>query len=221
MAASTTKTFAHRGAHNEACPENTLAAFQRAVDLGVDGIETDIRMAADGTALLFHDRCLADGTPIATLTRDELARRTGRDVPTLAAALGQGWDVEWDLELKNADALRGAIPVLRPLLGRTRLFVSSFAHPVVRDAVDALGVEGGLLIYHEPLDAAGLGRASERIPYLIIDIETTTDEVLEMSRAQGFKTMVYGLLTRADHESVRDLGLEAIITDHPEYYLNR
>jgi len=213
------KIFAHRGYHDEAHPENTLAAFQRAVDAGCDGIETDIRMAADGTAFLFHDRCLADGTPVSSLTRDALAARTGRAVPTLEEALAQGWDIAWDLELKNADALHAAMPVLRPLAGRVRMFVSSFAHPVVQDAVVALDVEGALLICHAPLGGTELGRASARIPYLITDFETITDEVVQSSSACGFKTMVYGPVTKEEHETTRRLDLDAVITDFPEYYL--
>lgn len=212
------KIFAHRGCHGELCPENTLAAFQRAVDLGCDGIETDIRMSADGIAILFHDRCLPDGVPVSSLSRDALARRTGRDVPTLDEALSQGWDIEWDLELKNADALRAAIPVLRPLVGRARMFVSSFAHPVVHDAVDALKVEGGLLICHAPLDATGLDRATPEIPYLIVDFETITEELVQMSRDVGFRTMAYGPINADEHAMADRLGLDAIITDHLHYY---
>jgi len=49
--------IAHRGASANA-PENTLAAFQRAVDLGADGIEFDVQLAADGVAVVFHDPSL-------------------------------------------------------------------------------------------------------------------------------------------------------------------
>jgi len=44
----------HRGASAEA-PENTLAAFRRAADLGVDGFEFDVRVTADGVAVVIHD----------------------------------------------------------------------------------------------------------------------------------------------------------------------
>ena len=46
--------IAHRGASAHA-PENTLAAFDRAIELGADEIELDVRMSADGVVVAFHD----------------------------------------------------------------------------------------------------------------------------------------------------------------------
>ncbi|WP_166432709.1 glycerophosphodiester phosphodiesterase [Luteimonas yindakuii] len=45
---------AHRGASTVA-PENTLAAFQAAIDAGADAIELDVRLSADGVVVVFHD----------------------------------------------------------------------------------------------------------------------------------------------------------------------
>jgi len=52
-----TQIFAHRGANKEA-PENTRAAFNRALDYAIDGIETDIQLSRDEVAVLWHDRFL-------------------------------------------------------------------------------------------------------------------------------------------------------------------
>lgn len=49
--------IAHRGA-SALAPENTFAAFQRAIDDGADGIELDVRLAKDGVAVVFHDSTL-------------------------------------------------------------------------------------------------------------------------------------------------------------------
>jgi glycerophosphoryl diester phosphodiesterase len=46
--------LAHRGARREA-PENTLPAFQRALELGADGVELDVRVSQDGEVVVFHD----------------------------------------------------------------------------------------------------------------------------------------------------------------------
>jgi glycerophosphoryl diester phosphodiesterase len=47
--------YAHRGA-NKFAPENSLAAFQKAIDMGADGIELDVRFTADEDVIVFHDR---------------------------------------------------------------------------------------------------------------------------------------------------------------------
>lgn len=46
--------YAHRGASG-VCPENTMAAFRKAVELGAGGIETDVQMTSDGVLVLCHD----------------------------------------------------------------------------------------------------------------------------------------------------------------------
>jgi len=55
---------AHRGASAEA-PENTLPAFQRAADLGVDAFEFDMRVTADGAVVVHHDPTLERITDLA------------------------------------------------------------------------------------------------------------------------------------------------------------
>jgi glycerophosphoryl diester phosphodiesterase len=47
--------FAHRGAGSFA-PENSLPAFEKAIKMGCDGIELDVRRSADGHIIVFHDR---------------------------------------------------------------------------------------------------------------------------------------------------------------------
>ena len=68
---------AHRGASGYA-PENTRAAFDRAVALGSDAIETDVQLTADGQLVLFHDATVdrtSDGQgPVADHTLAELRR---------------------------------------------------------------------------------------------------------------------------------------------------
>nr|WP_051086759.1 glycerophosphodiester phosphodiesterase [Saccharibacillus kuerlensis] len=50
--------FAHRGASGSR-PENTMSAFQRAVELGATGIETDVQLSVDGEPVLIHDETLS------------------------------------------------------------------------------------------------------------------------------------------------------------------
>ncbi|CTQ48912.1 glycerophosphodiester phosphodiesterase family protein [Jannaschia donghaensis] len=86
--------IAHRGLHSSGVPENSLAAFRAAVDLGV-AIELDVQPSADGIAMAFHDYDLDRLTPksgpidrqsAATLTRVPLLD-TDQTVATLAEVL--------------------------------------------------------------------------------------------------------------------------------------
>lgn len=66
-----TIAVAHRGAHDKARPENSPAAFQRALDLGFEGVELDACNLADGSFIVRHDGWLEVGderVAIPTLT---------------------------------------------------------------------------------------------------------------------------------------------------------
>ncbi len=56
--------IAHRGVADEA-PENTLFAFQQAIDLGADAVELDVRLTSDHIPVVFHYYYLESTTPIS------------------------------------------------------------------------------------------------------------------------------------------------------------
>lgn len=61
--------FAHRGASGY-CPENTMAAFNKALELGATGIETDVQRTKDGRLVLIHDESLKRTTGVNQLVKD-------------------------------------------------------------------------------------------------------------------------------------------------------
>ena len=69
--------FAHRGG-SALAPENTLAAFDRGLALGADGLELDVHLSRDGEVVVHHDADLERTTnlrgPLVARTADELAR---------------------------------------------------------------------------------------------------------------------------------------------------
>ena len=74
---------AHRGASIEQ-PENTIEAFEAAIDAGADAVEFDVRMTADGHAVVMHDPDVSrttDGTGLVSEMTLEEIRKLG--VPTL------------------------------------------------------------------------------------------------------------------------------------------
>lgn len=78
--------YAHRGLHNDACPENSLPAFEQAIRQGY-AIEIDVQLTKDGHVIVFHDTDLARMTGINAkvkhLTLKEIRQHTlnGTDVP--------------------------------------------------------------------------------------------------------------------------------------------
>ncbi|MBM4435722.1 MAG: glycerophosphodiester phosphodiesterase [Actinobacteria bacterium] len=98
--ASTFRLIAHRGASAEA-PENTAAAFARAVELEVSEVELDVRRSRDGRLVLFHDPVLrpkvahdgrAEDHDLADLTTFDIGRWFDSVGVEALYAPGLGWD---------------------------------------------------------------------------------------------------------------------------------
>jgi glycerophosphoryl diester phosphodiesterase len=124
------RIVAHRGASSEA-PENSLAAFSKAIEMGADMIEFDVRRAPDGSLVISHD-------PV---------RRRGPRPPTLEETLRltQG-RIQLDVELKEPDCERDAIHLLLRYFPLSDFCVTSFLAPALR-ATRALhpGIRTGLI----------------------------------------------------------------------------
>src|SRR5260221_6850843 len=75
----------HRGA-SAVAPENTVAAFTRARELGADGVELDVRRTADGVLIVHHDPAVRDVGLIASLSFADL-RAARPQLATLREAL--------------------------------------------------------------------------------------------------------------------------------------
>jgi glycerophosphoryl diester phosphodiesterase len=91
-----TDVIAHRGA-SRVERGNTIAAFERAVARGADGIELDVRRTADGAVIVHHDAALSDGRVIVRTLRHKLPFY----VPTLADALDACKGAWVNIEIKN------------------------------------------------------------------------------------------------------------------------
>ncbi len=139
-----TKIVAHRGASSEA-PENTLEAFGKAIELGADMIEFDVRRAPDGRLVISHD-------PI---------RKRARQLPTLEETLlltkGR---IRLDVELKEPGCERDAIHLLLRYLTLDDFCITSFQASVLRET-RALnpGIRTGLIfaLWNRSVRAACLG----------------------------------------------------------------
>jgi glycerophosphoryl diester phosphodiesterase len=113
-----TKIIAHRGASAQA-PENTMAAFQLALDHQADGIELDVMLTADRQVVVIHDdtvdRTTNSSGRVADMTLAEvrhLDAGQGEKVPTLLEVLDCfGGKLLINIELKNYTSIFDQLPV--------------------------------------------------------------------------------------------------------------
>jgi glycerophosphoryl diester phosphodiesterase len=207
--------LAHRGHHADR-PENTLEAFAAAAALGVDGVETDVRLSAAGEAVLFHDRVAPGGRPVAALTRAELTAAAGYPVPTLDEALDALPGLLWNLELKTPAAAAPAAAAVAARLATHRFLITSFWHPLVDAFTHLPGVECGLLLAGRPATFeafAGLFPRGGRVRTAVWHYEALDPGLLDQAAALGFRSFVYGVETPEEHRRCTGLGLTGVITD--------
>jgi glycerophosphoryl diester phosphodiesterase len=136
------RILGHRGA-SAVEPENTIAAFVRAGELGADGVELDVRRTADGALAVHHDAHLADGRAIVELVASELPE----SVPQLRDALVACGSMYVNVEIKNVpidpdwdpdESVAAGVAALVAELGMAdRVIVSSFGMGAI-DAVHAI-----------------------------------------------------------------------------------
>jgi glycerophosphoryl diester phosphodiesterase len=136
--------FAHRGGAAHA-PENSWRAFEHAVGLGYEYLETDVQATADGVLIAFHDRTLdrVTGQPgrVGRLTRKEIAgARIGgtEPIPVLEDVLAAWPDVRFNIDVKDAPAIAPLARVLRRTGAWDRVCVVSFSASRLRAARRAL-----------------------------------------------------------------------------------
>ena len=147
--------FAHRGGAGLA-PENTIAAFDRGLAAGADGLELDVRLAADGVVVVHHDATVDRTTdrtgPVAAFTADELARADaaarfetagsrpfaglGIGVPTLLEVLRRYREARIIIEMKEnrAELARATVAAVRAADAVERVCLGASGRRVLRAA---------------------------------------------------------------------------------------
>ncbi len=224
-----TLVIAHRGASGYR-PENTLAAFELAVEQRADMIEVDLHLSADGVVLIRHDaelESLGGRGEIADLPAArirELDAGGGQPVPTLDEVLDRfGARIDFNLELKprgrspypGLEGLVLAAVEKRGLLGRT-LF-SSFADPVL-ERLRALSERAriGVLVSPrspgDPLERARALAADSVHPW----IGMAEAGLVERAHAEGLAVHVFTVNEPEDMRRLRAMGVNGMFTDYPD-----
>lgn len=221
--------YAHRGDRSRA-DDNTLIAYQLAVDAGADGIEMDVRATADGVLIMAHDPRHGTLPPFCELSFDEL-RRAAPEVPCLEEALAAVPSyIYLNIEVKNTfgepgfddsrDVSEQTLDLVKALDDPTRVLFSSFDPESVARAKHAHpDVLGGLLITGmvpiETAIEAARTVSAQAINLPMTSVEPSPRSVLGAIHDGGFSSVVWNANAPHEVDAIAACGVDVIITDDP------
>ncbi|HET6987453.1 MAG TPA: glycerophosphodiester phosphodiesterase [Kribbella sp.] len=210
--------------------ENSMHAFQNAVDLGYRYLETDLHATSDGVAIAFHDSKLDRVTDrtgvVAELPWSEVskARINGHEpIPRLDELLEHFPDIRFNLDIKAENGLKPAAGVLRAANAIDRVCVSSFSQSRVRRARKELGPRlctgygewEIVLIRFLPFALKSRG-ACLQIPSGYGPLRVLTPGLIKRAHARGKQVHVWTVDDPATMRRMLDAGVDGLITDRTD-----
>ncbi|WP_040159579.1 glycerophosphodiester phosphodiesterase [Nigerium massiliense] len=229
-----TKIWGHRGASAYA-PENSLPAFELALEQGADGVECDVQLTRDDQVVVIHDETLERTTDghgwVADHTAAQLRRLDasgGRDgfagtkVPLLAEVLAliadSGKDI--NIELKNNRmAYKGLEERVQELVDAagvaSQVVLSSFNHYSLKRLQGLSRLPLGAL-YTDPLFKPWKYVEKLKVGAIHPPMRWTTRKVVEKSHEHGLKVHAWTVNDAKDVGKLLRRGADAVITDRPD-----
>lgn len=237
LAAPEPVLLAHRGFSRSGL-ENSLAAFQAAVDLGCDYVETDVHATADGVAVAFHDATLdrvTDATGrIGELPWERVRRaRIGgvEEVPTMEEVLTTWPDLRVNIDLKSPAAVGPTVALVNRLRAHDRVCIGSFDDRRRRAAVAAMdrrvATSAGTATVRAFVGAVGLGSARLvarilrnvdclQVPERSGRIAVVSPRSVAMATAAGVPVHVWTVNDPAEMHRLLDWGVAGLVTDRAD-----
>lgn len=233
--------FAHRGA--DVHRENTLAAYEAAVDAGFGHLELDVQTTADGVLVCFHDDTLDRVTTgsgrVADHTWAELQDvRTGGEPLVLFEDLLRRWDdVRLNVDLKGRDSTEEMVRLVAAHDAWDRVLFASFddtRRRHVRSVLRRTGHGGRRVAFSAGekaiaalvlLGPVGLARALARwamdidclqVPVSHKGIPVVTPGFVRRAHAAGLAVHVWVIDEPDEMERLLDMGVDGIMTDRAD-----
>lgn len=233
--------LAHRGARSVA-PENTLAAFAAAQDLGADGVELDVFLCASGEVVVTHDDDLsiwsnAEGrvtsTTLNSLKKLDFGSHfspqfAGEQIPTLQEVIDLlDKKMFINIEVKTlslrpiADVLAVAQIISKNNLYQ-RVLVSSF-NPLVLyhlQKIDSNIARALLFENRFPLYLRAFNKVLLKLQALNPPANLTNEKFMQKAKKAGYLVNVWTVNELDEMFRVIKLGVDGIITDYPDRLRN-
>ncbi|MBL4906716.1 MAG: glycerophosphoryl diester phosphodiesterase [Sneathiella sp.] len=231
------RIIGHRGARGHA-PENTLASFKRAAELGTQSVEIDVSVTKDNKTVIHHDsevdRCTDGAGPVLLKTLEEIKALDagswysndfkGETIPTMAEALGciSALNLSLNLEIKPCTGWQ--IPTAQ-IVGTELRDKNTFGLPILLSSFDieALVAIGDML---PELPRGYLTKAippdwerrlyEARADSLHCQGQYVTKEIVQAVQKAGYKFLVYTVNDPDHAKQLLDWNVDAIITDYPD-----
>lgn len=227
--------LAHRGFSLEGL-ENSMRAFQAAVDLGYRYLETDAHGTRDGVAVALHDSTL-DRTTDATgevadhpWTRVKSARIGGVEpVPTLEDVLGTWPDVKVNIDVKGESGIGPIAAAIERTQAHDRVCVGSFSadrrratlkllsKPVATPAAQREAIAWWLGVWAKAEPKASLGEVDAlQIPWRNGPVPFIGRRHIDAAHAAGREVHVWTVNRRDHMEHLLDLGVDGLVSDRAD-----
>lgn len=160
--------IAHRG-FAENCHENTIEAFDKAIRIGADMVELDVRKTRDEYIIVFHDVSIGN-IPISTLDYTEIKKiglSAGYEIPTLDEALSfLSQRVPIIIEIKEDGYEQDIVKIITSFLDVDKFIIISFHDDVIKRIKEIkFQIATGLLLGKENPKNRIVTRLSELFPF--------------------------------------------------------
>ena len=212
----------HRGARAYE-PENTLRSFKKALEIGVDAIEFDVRKTKDDQLVVIHDpdvKRTTDGEGLVSeLTLEEIkafSTEKGEKIPTLKEALDfLDKKVKIVIELKETGYEENVLAAVRENGLQKNLVIVSFKEEALRKVKELdREVETGLIYvkHKNPVKAALDLEAS----YLLPLYRFTHTANVEKAHENGLKVIVWTINNPEEVKEYQKKGVDGVVSDKPD-----
>lgn len=233
------KVYAHRGASGHA-PENTMAAFRKAVELGSCGIECDVQLTSDGRLVICHDETLDRTTDGKGFIKDhsysELMeldagswfddRFRNERIPELSQLLRLVRDnhLLLNIEIKSGIVLYPGIEdkviaQVKEFGLQDSVIISSFNHYSVKKCRDiAPDIKTGILYMeglYEPWNYMKVLDCQCAHPFYM----ALVPEIARELKARGYQINVFTVNDPQEAVKLAETGVDGIITNYPDRIL--
>jgi glycerophosphoryl diester phosphodiesterase len=221
------RIIGHRGAAGEDIPENTIGSFQRALDLGADGVELDVRLTSDFVPVVHHSYYLDPGTGLDGIVSDHpWGALKPHGIPALLDVLRTfAGRIFLEIEVKGPEP--EAAKVVADMLRQFRsswdaMEVTSFEPALLRDLREGCPGLAGDLLMPRSEDWMGLDvvetiatqkarLAGARAVHLHTS-QIRTD-LVDRIRARGIDVHAHGVKDPQTYDAVQSAGIRQLGTD--------